>query len=87
MLDNASLINLVNVTHTVAKKAREIVRNTMVAPVKSIKPKDAIHVASALVYGATELFTYDEGLCKWDGKPAIDKLTICHPYVQKKPLF
>lgn len=87
VLDNVSLVSLVNVTHSVAQKAREVVRSTMVAPVKSIKPKDAIHVASALTYGATELFTYDEGLCKWNGNPAINNLTVCHPYVQNKPLF
>lgn len=47
---------LVEVTRSIAERARELVWDL------SIEPKDAIHVASALLVRAPALFTSDEGL-------------------------
>ncbi len=47
---------LVEVTRRVAEQARELVWDL------GIEPKDAIHVASALLVGAPTMFTSDDGL-------------------------
>ena len=85
LLNNISIVSLLNVSDSIAVKARDIVRMTAVSDTKTIKPKDAVHVASALIYGASELFTHDDGMCKWDYR--IEGLRICQPYLMQKPMF
>jgi predicted nucleic acid-binding protein len=53
---------LVQVDRTVAELAQDLVWE------KGIRPKDAIHVASALRAGVYALETYDEGLVKKNGR-------------------
>jgi hypothetical protein len=47
------------------------------------RPKDAIHVASAIAGGCSILETYDGGLLKLDGKVGTPPLTI--PLVAAAP--
>nr|VFK07012.1 MAG: Predicted nucleic acid-binding protein, contains PIN domain [Candidatus Kentron sp. LPFa]VFK28249.1 MAG: Predicted nucleic acid-binding protein, contains PIN domain [Candidatus Kentron sp. LPFa] len=63
-----------NVTRRVAEFAREYVWND------GIKPKDAIHVATALDARLTLLNTFDEGLLKKSGRLGdSEKLIISRP--------
>ncbi|MEX2683137.1 MAG: type II toxin-antitoxin system VapC family toxin [Candidatus Sigynarchaeota archaeon] len=49
-------LQLLNVTRDVVKKAQDMIE------VSSLKPRDAIHVASALIHGASEFITFDADL-------------------------
>jgi predicted nucleic acid-binding protein len=48
-----------------------------------LKPKDAIHVASAISQQIGELHSYDDDLLKLDGK--INGLKICEPHFEETP--
>lgn len=56
------LVTLMEYTKLVAADARKLVRETMVNQGKTLKPPDAIHLASALRVGASALYTYDDSL-------------------------
>ena len=56
------LVTLIENTKLVATDARKLVRKTMVDQGKTLKPPDAIHLASALRVGASVLHTYDDPL-------------------------
>ncbi len=86
VLDNNRVVRLISVSPTVTERAREVVRKTKFASGAIIKPKDAIHVASAIVYKADKLYTYDGGMLKWSGKAEVNGLTICQPDIEL-PLF
>ena len=49
---------------------------------RKIKTPDAIHLASAIIYGAHEFHTFDTKILKLDGNVAGYKLKICHPVYQ-----
>lgn len=51
-----------------------------------IRSKDAIHVASAIVYNATKFYTYDNGILKWSGEREVDGLKICYPDIELPPI-
>ncbi len=57
------------VDQRVAVRAREVSR------LYGLKPPDAIHVATAILYGASRIFTYDKHLLKL----AIPAIRISHP--------
>ncbi len=59
---DSDYIALSDVDITVAKLARDVVWDN------NIKPKDAIHVATALLWGVPLLNTFDGRLLKHDGK-------------------
>lgn len=84
VLDNNKLITLINVSPAITDKARDIVRMTKFSNKVNVKPKDAIHIASAIVYKAHKLYTYDGGMVKWDNN--IDGLKICHPDIELPPI-
>lgn len=50
-----------------------------------VKPKDAIHVASAIAGGCSVLETYDKGLLKLDGKLGTPPLIIRQPQPLSAP--
>ncbi|PHS23475.1 MAG: PIN domain-containing protein [Robiginitomaculum sp.] len=68
-----SYIRLYNVTRKVAESAQTLVWDN------SIKPKDAIHVATALNLGIETLETFDRGLIKQSGKVGDPLLKIREP--------
>lgn len=75
-------IRKVQVDKKVAFRSREIQRmSRSLNPQKPIlKPMDAIHVASATLYGEERLFTYDgDHLMKYDGHPLAGNIPICEP--------
>ena len=49
-------LQFLNVTKDVVKKAQELIEAS------SLKPRDAIHIASALIHGASEFITFDTDL-------------------------
>jgi predicted nucleic acid-binding protein len=68
----------------IAEKAAEI-RQKVTAEVaagrmaRGVKAPDALIVATAVVYRATELHTFDPVLLGLDGSPLVDFLTIAQP--------
>lgn len=72
----------VDVNRRVAEFSRQLLWKNL-----SLKPKDAVHVASAIIGEVIELHTFDEPLIELSGK--IENLVICKPKIDKlkKPLF
>lgn len=68
-----SYIRVRNVTRSLAERAQQIVWSN------GVKPKDAIHVVSALEIGAAALETFDEGLLKKSGQIGNPPLVIRIP--------
>lgn len=64
-----------SVTRMIAELARDVVWDS------AIKPKDAIHVATAAMYKISEFHTYDEGLLKL-GTVSVNgfSINIAEPY-------
>lgn len=72
-------ISVQNVTRHIAELARDLVWD------KGIKPKDAIHVASALAVDAPVFETFDGPLIKKSGKVGKPPLIIREPPPPEKP--
>ena len=68
-----SYIRVVNVSRKVAMAAQVHVWED------GIKPKDAIHVATAVAFGANALETFDSGLIGKSGKVGVPLLLIREP--------
>ena len=69
-----SWIRIHNVTRTTATSAQDVVWN------HGVKPKDAIHVATALELGIPTLETFDDGVLKLNG------LIGTPPLIVRKPI-
>src|ERR1700737_4504174 len=78
-------IKLVDATRGVCEAARHLIWKH-----PALKPKDAVHLASALAYVEREyldvLFSYDADFLKLDGV-ATQKFHIKEPYIEQLPLF
>lgn len=73
-------ILLIDFDIVVATAARDLMRQAIVSnPPRSLKGKDAVHLASAVRVGAKELHTYDTGLLKLAGLASVE---ICAPREQ-----
>lgn len=68
-----SYIRVHNVTRTIAEKAQEVVW------ANNVRPKDAIHVATALSLGVPTLETFDDDLLRLSGKIGAPPLVIRQP--------
>lgn len=68
-----SYLGLWTVTRSIAEDAQDLVWK------QSMRPKDAIHVATALAAQCTILETFEEGLLKQTGKVGSPPLTIRKP--------
>jgi predicted nucleic acid-binding protein len=78
---------LYDVDYAIAIKARKFRAAFLQHPAgKKLHTPDAIHVATAVIYGVDELHTFDEGLLKLSGNELIDKLIICKPVVDQQNL-
>lgn len=75
-------ISIYNVDRDVGVMARELMWKH-----KALKPKDSVHVATAIIQKIPELHTFDDWLLKLDGKYGNPKLKICQPYVYQPDLF
>jgi len=74
-----SYIRIVNLSRAIAEQAQDVVWN------HSIKPKDAVHVATALFMKAPILETFDEDLLKKSGQVGLPPLVIQKPKPPKQP--
>ncbi len=70
--------NRMSMDTRVAELAHDL-RNHYVAQSKSLKTPDAIHLATAILYRATEFHTFDEKLLGYSGNVGGNKLIICKP--------
>lgn len=78
-----SYIRVQNVDRFIAEFARKLMWEY-----KSLKPKDSIHVATALRHHLTIFDTFDTGLIKLDGKLGNPPLRIGNPdYPYQEELF
>ena len=78
-------IKIVDATRGVCEAARHLIWKH-----PGLKPKDAVHLASALAYVEREyldvLFSYDSDFLKLDGA-ITQKFHIKEPYIEQLPLF
>lgn len=86
-MQNREALGMFPVDLHVAQKAQKI-RNLVPESAKMSTP-DAIHVATAIVSGATMLHTFDKGLLSLNGKDQVEGLTItaCDVLGMKRSLF
>ncbi len=71
-----------NVDRDVGIKARDLMWKN-----KALKPKDSIHVATALIQKIPELHTFDKYLLSLDNQYGNPPLKICEPYVFQMEMF
>jgi hypothetical protein len=81
---------LYDVDYAIAKKARELRQASLVHPsAKILSTPDSIHIATAIIYQADEMNTFDDGkkdkktigLLELTGTKEVDALVICKPSV------
>ena len=77
-----SFISVHNVDRDVGIKARDLMWKN-----KALRPKDSIHVATALIKNITELHTFDQYLLGLSNKYGNPPLKICEPYVYQMEMF
>lgn len=81
--DDPSTIKLRDFDRLIARDARQLIR--LAREHKwSLKPADAIHIATAKAVGAVEFNTYDERLDKFE---SIAGLTISRPFTSQPQLL
>jgi predicted nucleic acid-binding protein len=73
---------IIELEELIARRARRLVRYG-VTEEWSLKPHDAIHLATAAEYGASEVYTYDERWPKFSGHIGAK---ICEPYNAQETL-
>lgn len=73
-----SFFRVVNVTRKIAERAQELVWD------HSIKPKDAIHVATAEFYSVPVLETFDADLIAKSGRVGVPPIEIRKPLLPKQ---
>lgn len=81
--NSPSGITLIDFHQLIARQAREFIRDAQRAS-RSLKPADAIHLASALSVNARELHTDDDQLTRM---PAVAGLSITRPTLDQPPLI
>ena len=79
ILNDRSVVTLVDVTPAVARRARELQRNGKFSG-RSIRPMDALHLATAVTLSPApvEIHTYDTGWPRWAdvlGLPIVEPRT------------
>ena len=75
-MQNREKIEIIAVDIRIAEKAQTIRNKSR----KTISVPDAVHVATAIVSGATSFHTFDKGLLQLSGKDEVEGLAItaCH---------
>jgi predicted nucleic acid-binding protein len=75
-----SFMHIINVDREIGVIARELLWKH-----EFLKPKDSIHVASAIFHKIQKLNTFDENLLKLTNKYGNPKLMICTPDIGYQP--
>lgn len=76
---DSSLLEFIEFHEPMARKARQLIRQAITLGY-TLKPADAIHLASATYAGVSEYFTYDNRLTKFSAMTGLD---IKEPYVSQ----
>lgn len=79
---DSTVLDFIEFHEPMARKARELIRRA-ISLGYSLKPADAIHLASAKYAGVSEFFTYDDKLFKFSNSIDFD---IREPYVSQPRL-
>lgn len=77
------LIEIADVHEGVAKKARSLRREALRQGAIPLQITDAIHLATAAMFGVQEFYTYDPDFGPYR---SLVRFTICVPYVQRPRL-
>lgn len=80
--NDSSVIGLIELHNGIALQARELMRKVLTQG-WSLKPADAIHLASAQWLGVTEVQTYDD---QWPRYSTIIGCKICEPHAMQPRL-
>ncbi len=83
MWNDTSIVQMIEFNPFLARSARDLIRNSIITPGRTLKPKDAIHLATAQwinnsVTPINAFNTYDQQLLGYT-KPA--GLVVCEPNV------
>jgi predicted nucleic acid-binding protein len=73
-------IRAINCDRQIAEAARNLIWDF-----PHLKPKDAIHAATAIAHQVDELHTFDDHLLKLSGKIGYPPLKICEPEFVQEP--
>ncbi|MCC6312560.1 MAG: type II toxin-antitoxin system VapC family toxin [Thermomicrobiales bacterium] len=90
MWADRSVVTLIEFTPAIALFAREIIRRG-VNEQRTLRSADAIHLATAKMYGSSDFHTNDGRLLRWDGEwfpvrpPFTDRPTL--PFQVQQPAF
>ena len=82
--DDDSVIELVELHDEIAKLARTLMRQTIASGRRTLKPFDAIHLATAKSIGVTEFQTYN--IKDFEQLSAALGLTVCEPQIDQPAL-
>jgi predicted nucleic acid-binding protein len=77
-------VKLIDFHEGIARDARTLIRGAVAAGTPSLKPGDAVHLASARALGCTEFHTYSKDLPRFSDLTGV---SIKEPYVLQVPLF
>jgi predicted nucleic acid-binding protein len=72
-------IRAINCDRQIAEAARNLIWDF-----PHLKPKDAIHAATAIAHQVDELHTFDDDLLKLSLQIGLPPLKICHPEIEEK---
>ena len=75
-----------DVTQSISDMAHDL-RNKLDLEDRKLKVPDAIHLATALIYRADELHTFDDGLLALDGHALTKAVNIVKPRTRQGELF
>ena len=82
----ASPITLVDISETVVREARWVIRRAKLTTVGGVRSADAIHLASAKLYGCDRFFTYESEPMRqrWD---TLIEPSVAAPYTDATQLY
>jgi predicted nucleic acid-binding protein len=80
----SDIAKLVEIDYLVALDARKLIRDARFTYGFSLKPADALHLASCRRLGVDEFHTYDPQLGRYQ---PLTKLKVCEPSVVQPSLF
>ncbi|WP_419913919.1 type II toxin-antitoxin system VapC family toxin [Candidatus Poriferisodalis sp.] len=81
----ASPIHVLDISIRIAREARAIIRKSKSLGTKTVKPADAIHLASASIHDCDRVFTYENQATRHSWAELIS-LTVAEPFLDEPRL-